>query len=280
MPEIIIIGAGLTGLSSAYHLKKPFIVLEKNKTPGGLCGSVAVNGFTFDYSGHLLHLREPRVKTLLSRLMPAKLDSIYRKASVFTNSRYVPYPFQANLYYMPEKIRKACLEGFLKRDLKHNYGHNTDFLSWSKSFFGEGITRYFMKPYNEKLWTVSGKILTADWVAPFVPRPDTREIVNGATSEQKKDFGYNVSYYYPDKGGCQSVINAFYNKLDNVRLGIAAGKIEPKQKYILSSDGNKFHYDHLVSTQPLVELLNNIVGLPSDVAAASGKFELEHCRML
>ncbi|HBD93162.1 MAG TPA: hypothetical protein DC057_03220, partial [Spirochaetia bacterium] len=35
----IIIGGGIAGLSLAYFLKKNSIVLEKEKTPGGLCRS-------------------------------------------------------------------------------------------------------------------------------------------------------------------------------------------------------------------------------------------------
>jgi protoporphyrinogen oxidase len=32
---------------------------------------------------------------------------------------------------------------------------NMSFLDWSKSIFGEGITKYFMVPYNKKLWSYS-----------------------------------------------------------------------------------------------------------------------------
>ena len=60
MAEIIIIGAGLTGLSTAYHLEKQgftdFQIFEKENVPGGLLRSFKSNGFTFDFTGHLLHI--------------------------------------------------------------------------------------------------------------------------------------------------------------------------------------------------------------------------------
>ena len=46
---IVIIGGGLAGLSTAYHLgDAPHMVLEAEAEPGGLCRSREVDGFVFD----------------------------------------------------------------------------------------------------------------------------------------------------------------------------------------------------------------------------------------
>ncbi len=46
---IVIVGAGLAGLSIALHLKGvPYRVFEKEKEAGGLCRSYQKDGFTFD----------------------------------------------------------------------------------------------------------------------------------------------------------------------------------------------------------------------------------------
>ena len=37
-------------------------------------------------------------------------------------------------------------------------------------YFGEGIARHFMLPYNEKLWGVHPREITAAWCSRFVPR--------------------------------------------------------------------------------------------------------------
>lgn len=58
--KTLILGAGLTGLSTAYHLEQKghshYLLAERKAQVGGLCASRTVQGFTFDYSGHLLHL--------------------------------------------------------------------------------------------------------------------------------------------------------------------------------------------------------------------------------
>ena len=71
--KILILGGGLTGLSIAYHLEKfgqtDYLVAERESAPGGLCGSIQKNGFTFDYAGHLLHLHTPYGKKLVKKLL-------------------------------------------------------------------------------------------------------------------------------------------------------------------------------------------------------------------
>jgi oxygen-dependent protoporphyrinogen oxidase len=51
MKEVVILGAGLTGLTTAYHLKKgglDFTILEKGSKAGGVINSVTENGFTYE----------------------------------------------------------------------------------------------------------------------------------------------------------------------------------------------------------------------------------------
>ena len=46
---ILILGGGLAGLSTAYHLdEEPHLVLEAEDTAGGLCRSREIDGFVFD----------------------------------------------------------------------------------------------------------------------------------------------------------------------------------------------------------------------------------------
>ena len=45
--KVTILGAGLTGLSAAYHLKINYEIFESESEAGGLCRSVKENGFVF-----------------------------------------------------------------------------------------------------------------------------------------------------------------------------------------------------------------------------------------
>src|ERR1700722_12940766 len=101
MAEIVILGAGLTGLSAAYHLERQgfynYKIFEKESTVGGLCRSVQQDGFTFDYTGHLLHISDPYFKHLIQTI--ANLETfnvIHRRSFVYSQQTYPPYPYQVN----------------------------------------------------------------------------------------------------------------------------------------------------------------------------------------
>src|SRR5687768_6965895 len=69
--KIVIIGGGLAGVSAAYHLSEHEpILFEKESAIGGLCRSFTQDGFTFDCTGHLIHLKNPYTKELIARLLP------------------------------------------------------------------------------------------------------------------------------------------------------------------------------------------------------------------
>ena len=86
---ILIVGAGLAGLSTAYHLSKtPYRLYERETEVGGLCRSYRKDGFTFDYTGHLLHFRQPEIKALVERLLAGKLQKHSRKSFIYSHRTY------------------------------------------------------------------------------------------------------------------------------------------------------------------------------------------------
>ena len=97
---IVIVGAGLAGLSTAYHLSStPYRLYEREEEVGGLCRSYHKDGFTFDYTGHLLHFRQPEIKALVERLLAGKLQQHSRKSFIYSHRTYTEYPFQVELLW-------------------------------------------------------------------------------------------------------------------------------------------------------------------------------------
>lgn len=260
----IIIGAGISGLSFGYFTKKPYILFEQSNQVGGLCKSIKEDGFTFDYSGHFIHIKDSGVKNLLEKLISKKFLTIHRNASIYTKKSFIPFPFQANLYYLPEKERQECIDGIKKRKNFKIY-NDMPFINWSKAMFGDGITKYFMQPYNEKLWNYDLTKLTASWTAPFVPKPDAESILKYAYTKNETDYGYNSVFYYPDKNGCGEIINGFYKQLkNNIIKNAKAQEIDYKSKTVFVN-GKYFQYSNLISTQPLTELINQLKNAPANI---------------
>ena len=83
--DTLIIGGGLAGLAAGYGLegKVPYIIAEKECFPGGLSATLKRNGYSFDFSGHLLHLRWPRTKALILKLLSGNFSTLERDARVY-----------------------------------------------------------------------------------------------------------------------------------------------------------------------------------------------------
>src|SRR3989441_4096098 len=154
---VVVLGAGLTGLSAAYHLGAPSLVIEREREVGGLARTHTEEGFTFDGTGHLLHLREARVVALVDALLPRAFARHERRALVFSKGVFTPYPFQANLHGLPLEVVKECVAGFVEAEIRRAAEGEPDlgtigFREWAERTFGGGIARHFLLPYNTKLW--------------------------------------------------------------------------------------------------------------------------------
>lgn len=152
MAKIVIIGAGLTGLSTAYHLEKngffDYSIYEKEKEIGGLCRSVSQNGFTFDFTGHLLHINDPYFNKLIDDIVGKEnLNLIFRRSFVYSNNVFVNYPFQSNLYGLPIEVIVECIEEFVKRP--KNKKNTKSFYDWVLKNFGAGIAKHFFRTLSK-----------------------------------------------------------------------------------------------------------------------------------
>jgi UDP-galactopyranose mutase len=107
----IVVGAGPTGLSAAYHLGEDSILIEQNSRVGGWCRSIDVSGFTFDYAGHIMFSGDPYVHQLYRMLLGDNVHWQDREAWIYSKNVYTRYPFQGALYGLPPKVIKECILG-------------------------------------------------------------------------------------------------------------------------------------------------------------------------
>jgi UDP-galactopyranose mutase len=112
--QCIVIGAGPTGLSTAYHLGKNTLLLDKNPSVGGWCRSVEDHGFTFDHAGHIMFSNDPYVLKLYDKLLGKNLHWQNREAWIYSKSVYTRYPFQGALYGLPPKVIGECITGAIE----------------------------------------------------------------------------------------------------------------------------------------------------------------------
>ena len=234
----VILGAGITGLSIAYHLKeknKDFIIIERENTPGGLCRNINTEGFTFNYTGHFLHCRTAYVNNLAKKLLP-DIKKINRNSYVYLNKKIIPYPIQSNKRYLSGGTRIKSLLYYLLRNRKKP--ENLE--EWFIRNFGRGMFNIFFLPYNEKLWKYPLKEISSSFLKQYVPE---------SSSYSKKVGEYNAQFLYPEDG-----IGTLVSSLAK-DIKISHGKVRKVEKKYVHFNEKKIRYENLVSTIPLPELL-------------------------
>jgi UDP-galactopyranose mutase len=121
--RVVVVGAGPTGLSAAYHLGEDSILLERHSTIGGWCRSTEVNGFTFDYAGHIMFSNEPYVHQLYQMLLGDNVHWQDREAWIYSKNVFTRYPFQGSLYGLPPKVIQECIVGAVEARYGTEHGN-------------------------------------------------------------------------------------------------------------------------------------------------------------
>jgi UDP-galactopyranose mutase len=112
--RVVIIGAGPTGLSAAFHLGKESLLLEQHDTVGGWCRSIEDNGFIFDYAGHIMFSNDPYVHMMYEKLLGDNVHWQDREAWIYSHDVYTRYPFQGALFGLPPTVLRDCLVGAIE----------------------------------------------------------------------------------------------------------------------------------------------------------------------
>lgn len=273
---VVILGAGLTGLSAALHLGAPSLVLEREAEVGGLARTHVEDGFTFDCTGHLLHLRDPRVIALVDAILPQTFARHERRALVFSRGVFTAYPFQANLHGLPLEVVKECVAGFVEAETRRAAEGEPDlgtvtFRDWAERAFGTGIARHFLLPYNTKLWRTDLEEIECGWVSWSIPRPTLREILDGAFGATVRGLGYNPTFLYPRRGGISVLPEALARRGIEVRLNETVTSVDARDRTVHLAGGGIVRYETLVSTIPLDRLLRIARGLPAGLPGIGGR---------
>ena len=268
---IAIIGAGLSGLTTALFLKKGYRIFEKENCPGGLSRTLKYDNSYCDFGGHWLHIRHDWVKKLVTEDLGISLNSHGRDARISLDGVFGAYPFQNNLgCYAPETIYD-CIMGLI--EAKYGPRHQpADFAEYINMAMGTGIGKHFMVPYNTKLWGTPPEKMSTDWMGRFVPVPDVEKALKSIIFPTSKNReGYNQTFFYPDKGGIGILPVKLAEAVKNIDYNAEVVEIDYKRKVLVLKDGARVRYDRLVSTMPLVELLSKMKSLPDRIIAAGEK---------
>jgi len=266
--KTVILGAGLTGLSAAYHLKKDYKIYESESEAGGLCRSVKENGFVFDYGPHLYFSKNEYVHKFINRLLKNNLHELKSSAGQYSFDRYMQFPYTVNLYGAPVEVIKDCISGYVDALYKKNKKPKT-YHDWCLYHFGKGFAKHFMFPYGKKVWTVNPNKMTVDWIGKRIILPTLEQILDGALHKSDALLNYITTFQYPVLGGMSSMISGLTMKIKPVQYNKKVVRINIKNRKLIFQDGSSTYYEKAISSIPLPEMIKMIPDAPSSVCEAS-----------
>jgi protoporphyrinogen oxidase len=224
--NIAIVGGGLSGISLAYSLLRSLKssdihihLFERESVLGGLCHTIRMDQFYFDFGPHNVHSND----RAFHALMVSMLGDPYRhrdyRAQVAFMGKFVLYPMQGLdiLKCIPLTTSIACASSFLFSRLRSVFrdwddGNLEEYLI---NRFGPRLYSIYFGPFTEKTWGVPGSQISADFARERIGTYDLWELfkrtflgITPRASSTGEDAFFNRNKLYHDYGS-QPVIDAF-----------------------------------------------------------------------
>ena len=255
----LIIGGGITGLSTAAFLKEDSLILEATSELGGYCKTTISGDFVWDHSGHFFHFKDPWIKEWMMENIESKIVEVEKITDVKYKDSIVDFPFQHNVYQLPEEEFLDCVkDAYLAAAQETDY---SSFKAMIQTTVGKSICNKFLIPYNEKLYACDLNELDSNAMGRFFPTNiNPSELLE--RDHTKNTSSYNNTFIYPVNGS-QEFVNSVIKRLDPLKIKkeVKVIAIDYINKIAQTTVG-EFKFNNLISTLPYPVLLN-MMGLDS-----------------
>jgi protoporphyrinogen oxidase len=187
----VIMGAGPAGLTAAYELMRyhlPTVTLEKDpRFVGGISRTEEQRGYRFDIGGHRFFSKSQEVEDFWTEILGDAMLTRPRLSRIFYQGKYFDYPLKASnaLLNMGPIETVRCISSYVWARV-HPYRQPQNLEEWVTNQFGHRLFEIFFKTYNEKVWGISAKELSADWAAQRIKGLNLTEAIKGALLPQRK----------------------------------------------------------------------------------------------
>lgn len=248
-----------------------FVVYEKSDYIGGHSTSVTdEQGFVWDEGGHCVFSKYDYYNALYDKTMADNFHLVERRAWVYQFDRFIPYPYQNNIRYLPPEEQQECVMGILDT-LAPDVASPKNFHEHNVRTMGQGITKYFMDPYNFKVWAWPSEEMSYTWIGERVSQIDARALSNIILQKDDAGWGPNNSFKYALRGGT----GEFYKRVaetfkDKIKFNKKVTAIRTAKKEIEFEDGTVDTYDIVISAMP-VDMLVAGSDLSDPVKTAASK---------
>ena len=275
--DIVVIGAGLTGLTTSFYLKKcnaDFLTLDKSNKVGGVIQTVKENGYIFETGPNTGVIGQSEVVDLFEDLGTAceieTPSSLVNKRYILKAGKWQPLPMGIGsaittpLFTFGDKLR-ILGEPFRAR----GKNPDEDLASMVKRRLGKSFLDYAIDPFIAGVYSGDPAELITRYALPKLYKLE-QEYGSFITGTIKKGFKKKTSdelkvtrKVFSVKGGLSSLTEALYklSGKDSFILGVSDLKPEYKE--------GKFHISFSNSQN------ENITIIANKLITTSGAFSLD-----
>ncbi len=263
--QIAILGAGMAGMAAANTLQdQDCVIYEARPRSGGHASSFQVGAYTFDEGPHLSFTKNERVRQFMAASADGSFLSHPMHATAVYQGCVLQHPVECNLHGLPQDLISQCINSFMETHKTPpidgaNYGE------WCNRWLGEVITDTFTRSYIRRYYGLELEQLTTDWVSSRITAPTIDDLLAGATGNGKVSVS---EFRYPRNGGFQSYTSLLTSR-SQIECNRNFAELDPHKKRMVFSDGHVAHYQHLISSLALPELISRIPSAPQNVRDAA-----------
>ena len=273
--DVLILGAGLTGLAVARHLMGRGLrvaVLEKAARVGGLAKTVAWKGFRADIGGHRIYFKRPALfQDVVSLVGREGLIKHARKSSVYLDGKFLKYP--------PEFRNSMASASLLARvfwEAARLFGANApaprSLKEWVLAHFGLTIHDTYFKQYTRKVWGMETEEMSAIWAEKRIGGLNVFKLIREIAFWTRNKEAAS-QFYYP-RGGIGELCEGLHDSIrGDVRVirdaeleSFGGSRETPNLAHFRSpSGGGCLRFRYLVSTIPIAALAQAMAPLRPDL---------------
>tara|TARA_Y100000590_G_C15736741_1_gene1018783 strand:- start:3012 stop:4409 length:1398 start_codon:yes stop_codon:yes gene_type:complete len=312
MKKVIIIGAGITGLSAAWKLSEngfEILVVESEKDVGGLAKSIKIDNYKLDLGPHSFFTEDKEIYNKIIGLFKNEESAIpfsKRSVKMYFRGNYVDYPLSVKsvLFQMgivsPILSTLSFLKSYIRTHLessKKKKQYSDEELTvekWAIDNFGKYLFLNFFKPYTEQFWKIKTSELSHR-VIPAGKKMDFAKTLKhllikkyleisrrepGSLSLVERE---SLPSYYPKNGFGEIADRIAKEVTKNKGKIITSCNVEKiifgANTIKVETTKEKFDADYLISTIPLNKLLEKFEPNTSESILNCSK-ELEYLSLV
>ena len=273
--HVVVLGAGLAGLSAAYELSKAGVrctVVERDDFAGGMACSWEKNGFWLDHGPHRFHSRDEELIRHIYEVLDNEVVIRDRMSRIYMQGKFFDYPLKAMnvLKSLPPHIMVRAIWDYIYIRAKQTVKPipDSNFENWVLKRFGRTLYEIFFGTYTSKAWKMPCTEISADWASQRISQANLWDTIKKTLNPPREGEVRSLvsEFWYPAHGGIGQIGRKYAEKIremgNEVALETPVERIEvegdqARRVICRKADGSErvIECDEIINTIPLPRLL-------------------------